>query len=75
MSNVPSTSRSTSPAAPSAEDRPGLAFVLLAPAPYRTHLQLRIAREIGEIKLHSIYTHGVLEGHASTLADRFHRGS
>lgn len=38
---------------------PGLAMIVNANTPYRTHLHLRIAREIPEVRLHSLFTHGV----------------
>jgi glycosyltransferase involved in cell wall biosynthesis len=63
MNETSPSSTGTPPAAPGGDDRPGLAFVQHAPAPYRTHLQRRIVREIPELKLLSIYTHGFLVGH------------
>jgi glycosyltransferase involved in cell wall biosynthesis len=49
----------TSPpdAEPLRDRRPAVAIVANSHAPYRTHLHLRIAREVPEIKLWSVYTH------------------
>ncbi|GAH56901.1 unnamed protein product, partial [marine sediment metagenome] len=41
-----------------ADCRPGLAVITNVPTPYRMHLHHRIAQEIPELKLHSIFTRG-----------------
>jgi glycosyltransferase involved in cell wall biosynthesis len=42
-----------------ADDRPGVALINNSQTPYRLHLHLRIAREMPEIKLWSVFTHEV----------------
>ena len=45
---------------PSSEDaRPGVAIIANSHTPYRLHLHLRIAREVPEIRLWSVFTHEV----------------
>src|SRR5258706_1427681 len=41
------------------EPRPAVAIICNSHTPYRLHLHLRIAREVREIKLWSVYTHEV----------------
>lgn len=38
-------------------NKPGLAMIANVPTPYRTALHIRIAREIVEFELHSLFTH------------------
>jgi glycosyltransferase involved in cell wall biosynthesis len=42
---------------PDADTRPALAFLCNVPTPYRNHLHRRIALEIPQVRLHSIFTH------------------
>lgn len=45
-------------AGPDQTRRPGLAILANVPTPYRMHLHRRIVREIPEMQLHSLFTHG-----------------
>lgn len=40
-----------------ADSRPAVAFLCNVPTPYRNHLHRRIALEIPQVRLHSIFTH------------------
>ncbi len=42
---------------PDADTRPALAFLCNVPTPYRNHLHRRIAMEIPQVRLYSIFTH------------------
>jgi glycosyltransferase involved in cell wall biosynthesis len=39
------------------DSRPGLAMIANVPTPYRIHLHQRVAREVPEYRLHSLFTH------------------
>ena len=41
------------------DSRPGLAIVANVATPYRIHLHRRISRELPELELHSLFTHGM----------------
>jgi glycosyltransferase involved in cell wall biosynthesis len=57
MTDVPSHADTPPTGIDSGGHRPGLAIVSRGPTPYRTHLHRRLAAEIPEFKLHSLFTH------------------
>jgi glycosyltransferase involved in cell wall biosynthesis len=54
---APPNSTSTSTLTASASNRPAIAIIANAPTPYRLALHLRIAREIPQVQLWSLFTH------------------
>src|SRR3954452_5135537 len=51
------TSLDSNPSTASTPSKPAVAIICNSHTPYRLHLHLRIAREIPQIKLWSVYTH------------------